>query len=314
MNLSSAIDEFLRALDAEKGASAHTITAYRIALEQFSSFVQSIYDVAPSAMSVADLTEAEIRPFLGWLHDRGLSRRSIRMKVAALRALFTYLVRSEVVMVSPLAVISTPRLEKTLPSFLQHHEAVALAQAFDTSTPMGARDHALCELLYGSGLRISEALQLDVDTIRLADQRVRVLGKRNKERIVPLTTAAVEALTTWLVHRAALATPQSPPALFLGRSGGRLSPQTAYTIVRRALGPLTETERKSPHVLRHSFATHLLDNGADLTAVSEMLGHASLRTTQVYTHVSVERLKEAYQKAHPRSGSDGGSDGGSDER
>lgn len=304
MNLRSAIDGFLRALDAEKGASAHTVTAYRIALEQFSQFVQTTYDADPAQLSVTDLTEAEIRPFLGWLHDRGLSRRSIRMKVAAVRALFTFLVRRDVVSASPLAVISTPRLESTLPSYLQHHEAAAMAHAFDISTPTGARNHALCELLYGSGLRISEALQLDVDTVRLGEQRVRVLGKRNKERIVPLTTAAVQALNHWLRCRSAFATPKSPPALFLGKSGGRLSPQTAYTIVRRALGPLTETERKSPHVLRHSFATHLLDNGADLTAVSEMLGHASLRTTQVYTHVSVERLKEAYQKAHPRSGAD----------
>lgn len=303
MNLRSGIESYLRALDTERAVSNHTITAYRIALEQFQDFVQQTFDEDPSVMNISDITQAEVRPFLGWLHDRGLSRRSIRMKMAAVRGFFRYLVRLEHLDVSPVGTISTPRIEKTLPSFLQHQEAVALAHVFDVSTPAGARNHALCELLYGSGLRISEALQLDVDTIRPDEQRVRVLGKRNKERIVPLTAAAVQAITHWLRCRSAFATPQSPPALFLGRNGGRLSPQTAYTVVRRALGPLTETERKSPHVLRHSFATHLLDNGADLTAVSEMLGHASLRTTQVYTHVSVERLKEAYQKAHPRSGS-----------
>lgn len=288
-------------MDTERGSSAHTVTAYTIALRQFAEYVQEAYETIPD---VTDITEAEIRPFLGWLHDRGLSRRSIRMKVAAVKALFSYLVRTGELTHNPTRVVASPKLERKLPSFLQHDEAVALERAFDVSTPQGARNHALCELLYGSGLRISEALQLNVGDIEMDRRLVRVLGKRSKERIVPVTPAAIAAVQAWMAKRHELVASSTEAALFVGDQGKRLQPSSAYTIVRRALSPLTEAKRKSPHVLRHSFATHLLDNGADLTAVSEMLGHASLRTTQVYTHVSVERLKEAYQKAHPRSGSD----------
>jgi integrase/recombinase XerC len=160
----------------------------------------------------------------------------------------------------------------------------------------------LCELLYGSGLRISEALQLNVGDVDEQARTVRVLGKRSKQRVVPVTQAAVDAIRRYVGMRGeGLGIRGEAVPLFLGARGQRLSPAVAWRIVNKALGPLTESARKSPHVLRHSFATHLLDNGADLNAVSEMLGHSSLSTTQVYTHVSVERLKDAYKKAHPRS-------------
>lgn len=254
--------------------------------------------------NVADITEHEIRPFLGWLHDKGLTKRSIRMKLAAVKSLFKYLVRTGVLDRNPAAVVASPKMEKKLPSFLQQEEARQMATTFDVSTVQGLRDRALCELLYGSGLRLSEALQLNVDDIDPRVRTVRVVGKRSKERIVPVTGSAVEAINAYRARRHELLASSEETALFLGDRGGRLSPASAYRIVKRVLGPLTEAQRKSPHVLRHSFATHLLDNGADLKAVSEMLGHASLSTTQVYTHVSVERLKEAYVKAHPRSESE----------
>ena len=288
-------------MDVERGASQHTITAYRIALEQFSAFCGEVYDADPD---VHDITEAELRPYLGWLHDRGLSRRSIKMKLAAVKALFKHLVRLGVLDHNPARIIASPKLDKKLPSFLQQEEAVKLAATFDLETPQGCRDLALCELLYGSGLRISEVLQLNLGDIDTRARTVRVLGKRNKERIVPVTPVALEAIDVWVSVRGQLQPSPQEKALFLGDRGRRLSPSSAYKIVKRALGPVTEAQRKSPHVLRHSFATHLLDNGADLKAVSEMLGHSSLSTTQVYTHVSVERLKEAYQKAHPRGDSE----------
>ncbi len=301
MLLSKAIRDFLAALDVEKGASQHTITAYRIALGQYLDFCQELYEADPE---VADLSEDEIRPFLGWLHDKGLSRRSIRMKLAAVRSIFTYLVRTETLDRNPAAVIASPKMESRLPSFLQEEEALKLADVFDLSSPRGMRDHALCELLYGSGLRVSEALQLNIGGIDVHGSTVRVLGKGNKERIVPVTAVSIDAIEAYMEVREKFAPKPDDDALFLGDRGGRLSPSVAYRIVKRALGPITESTRKSPHVLRHSFATHLLDNGADLKAVSELLGHASLSTTQVYTHVSVERLKEAYSKAHPRSEDD----------
>lgn len=297
MELTRASQDFLASMDVEKGASPHTITAYRIALEQFAEFCREVYEADPD---VAEIGEAELRPFLGWLDDKGLARRSIKMKLAAVKALFRYLVRIGVLDRNPARIIASPKLDRKLPSFLQQEEAVRLGGSFDLATPQGCRDLALCELLYGSGLRISEVLQLNVGDIDTRSRTVRVLGKRSKERIVPVTQTAIDAMERWLSMRGHLEPPSNERALFLGDRGRRLSPSSAYVIVRRALSGVTEAQRKSPHVLRHSFATHLLDNGADLKAVSEMLGHSSLSTTQIYTHVSVERLKEAYQKAHPR--------------
>ena len=298
MLLTKAIREFLEALDIEKDASPHTITGYATALRQFTEFCDQAYEMDPDLTVISD---TDIRPFLGWLHDKGLSRRSICTKLAAIRSLFGYHVRQGTLEHNPATVVSTPKLETKLPSFLQQDEAVNLQHAFDLETPHGCRDHALCELLYGSGLRISEALQLNLGSIDINRKTVRVLGKRSKERIVPVTESAITAIRNYESFRGKFDPKTTENALFLGNRGARLTPSSAYRIVKRALGPLTESARKSPHVLRHSFATHLLDNGADLTAVSEMLGHSSLSTTQVYTHVSVERLKEAYQQAHPRS-------------
>lgn len=298
MTLTAAITDFLSALEIERAASPHTVTGYRIALEQFAAYLSETWGAEPT---VEDITEADVRPFMGWLHDRGLAKRSLRMKLAAVKALFTHLVRSDVLQRNPASLVASPRTDKKLPSFLRESEAESLVASFDTSTPHGLRDRALVELLYGSGLRISEALQLNVGDIDVRTRTVRVLGKRNKERVVPVTAVAVDAMHEYLRERHTFAPDASEHALFLGDRGARLTPSSAYRIVRRLLGGVTEASRKGPHMLRHTFATHLLDNGADLKAVSEMLGHASLSTTQVYTHVSVERLKDAYRKAHPKA-------------
>lgn len=297
MSLHDAINAYLISLNVEKGASIHTIDAYRVALGQF---VACCKDFHVSMDDVVEFTEADIRPFPGWLHQQGISRKSIRMKLAAVRSIFRYLVRIGTLESNPARMIASPKVESKLPSFLQQNEAAEMAAVFNLETPQGIRDKALCELLYGSGLRISEALQLNVGEIDFKRRVVRVLGKRTKERIVPVTQYAVDSIQNYLKIRAQFKPLDNEPALFLGERGQRMSPVSAYRIVRKALGPITEARRKSPHVLRHSFATHLLDNGADLKAVSEMLGHASLSTTQIYTHISVERLKEAYKKAHPR--------------
>ncbi|MBI2794387.1 MAG: tyrosine recombinase XerC [Ignavibacteria bacterium] len=298
MTLPNAISNFIRSLDVEKGASAHTIVAYNVALKQFVEFCN---DVHQRSLDVRDFTEADIRPFPGWLHQKGISRKSIRLKLAAVRSLFKYLVRLGELERNPTQMIVSPKISSTLPSFLQQEEAVELATSFDPETNQGKRDKALCELLYGSGLRISEALQLNMGEIDFKRRTVRVLGKRSKERIVPITQSAADSIDVYLTVRKDFNPLPTEPALFLGTRGQRLTSVSAYRIVQKALRPITEAARKSPHVLRHSFATHLLDNGADLKAVSEMLGHASLSTTQIYTHISVERLKEAYKKAHPRN-------------
>lgn len=297
MTLQNAISIFLHSLDVEKGASAHTIVAYNVALRQFA---ECCSELNPNLVHIGDIAEADIRPFPGWLLQRGISRKSIRLKLAAVRSMFRFLVRLGELERNPAQMIVSPKINTTLPAFLQQEEAADLAVAFDIDTVAGKRDMALCELLYGSGLRISEALQLNMGEIDFKRRVVRVLGKRSKERIVPITQSAADSILLYIEVRKRLNPLPNEQALFLGARGKRLTPVSAYRIVQKALGPITEAARKSPHVLRHSFATHLLDNGADLKAVSEMLGHASLSTTQVYTHVSVERLKEAYKKAHPR--------------
>jgi len=298
MTLSKAIESFIEALHVEKGASLHTLDAYRLALQQFEECCKEFLG---DEIEVTELREPDVRPFAGWLHDKGLARRSIRMKLTAVRSMFRFLVQTEVMDHNPARGIASPKLEKKLPSFLQQDETTKLENSYDASTPSGARDKALCELLYGSGLRISEALQLNIGDINTKQRTVKVLGKRSKERVVPVTNDAIAAVADYMKMRTTFEPHENEHALFLGERGKRLSQASAYRIVNRLLGPVTEATRKSPHVLRHTFATHLLDNGADLSAVSEMLGHASLSTTQVYTHVSVERLKQAYKKAHPRS-------------
>ena len=300
MDLQSAIRTFLSTLDVEKSASRHTTLTYATALDQFCLYLAEFSDPLPE---VDEITEADIRPFLGWLHDKGLGKTSIRLKLAAVRSLFRFLLRSGIIERNPAALLSSPKTSRPLPSFINVHEAERLWDSFDTGTAKGLRDKALCELLYGSGLRIHEALALNVDQLDATSRTLRVLGKGAKQRVVPLTAETVAAIDNYRSQRHMLAPSADEAALFLGDRGGRLSASSAWRIVRRALGPITESRRKSPHVLRHSFATHLLDNGADLSAVSDMLGHSSLSTTQIYTHVSVERLKEAYKRAHPRGAS-----------
>ena len=298
MEFAEAVRMYLTALDVEKSASTHTIVAYEAALTQFQRYLEESWGTLPH---VEDVTEADIRPFLGWLHDRGLEKRSLRMKLAAVRSFYRFLLRSDVIERNPAALLRSPKIDKKLPSFLQEHEATSLWDSFDTESVQGLRDRALCELLYGSGLRISEALQLNLGDIDATQRTVRVLGKRLKERIVPVTRETLDSIDAYVMRRSELQPDPSEHALYLGDRGKRLTSVSAWRIVRRALGPITEADRISPHILRHSFATHLLDNGADLSAVSDMLGHSSLSTTQVYTHVSVERLKDAYKQAHPRS-------------
>lgn len=297
MDLRSAIRSFLSTLDVEKSASRHTTMTYETALDQFCVYLSEFADPLPS---VEEITEADIRPFLGWLHDRGLGKTSIRLKLAAVRSLFRFLLRNGVIDRNPARLLASPKTSRPLPSFINVHEASRLWDGFDPESVHGLRDRALCELLYGSGLRISEALSLNVHQIDGTSQSIKVTGKGSKQRIVPLTRETIDAVRAYQLRRLELKPSADEPALFLGDRGRRLTSSSAWRIVRRALGPVTEARRKSPHVLRHSFATHLLDNGADLTAVSDMLGHSSLSTTQIYTHVSVERLKEAYKRAHPR--------------
>lgn len=299
MDLNQAIDGFLDYLARQRAYSAHTVEAYRRDLTQFAAFVDA-NGVVPQVESA--MTKAPMR---GWLYEcgnQGMKPRTIARKVAALKSFSKYLVRQGALTANPGKLIATPRLDKPLPSFLTQTQAAQLDSVRQGSTPVErARNRAIVELFYGSGMRLAELHALDLGTIERSQMTVRVMGKGRKERIVPVTRQAVEAIDEYTRIRSDGA--GHAGSLFANGAGGRLSMRQIQRIVTRALGEVTQQKKRSPHVLRHTFATHMLDGGADVRAIKELLGHASLGTTQVYTHVSKEHLLAAYHQAHPRGGS-----------
>jgi len=275
---------FLRYLAVEKDASPHTLKSYGNDLRQFESFL------AAERVTATELSPRHIRAFLVALHARGLDPASVGRKLAAVRSWLRFLVRRGVLERNPAREVRGPRLPKKLVSFLPVDEAHDLMVANN-----GLRDTAILELLYASGLRVSELTGLDLDDVDRGARTVRVLGKGRKERVVPFGSKAARALDAWLEGRG-----DEAGALFLGRRG-RLTSRAVYTIVRASARRAGITRKVSPHTLRHSFATHLLDGGADLRAIQELLGHSRLSTTQRYTHVGAEHLLKVYEAAHPRA-------------
>lgn len=298
MKFENLSDSFLLYCKVEKNYSVKTINTYSLALSQFLEFLAEEYGSEPE---IEQIEADDIRPFLGWLHDHGLGRNSLRLKIAAIKSFFKYCQKKGLLVKNPARLVASPKKEKKLPTVLLEKEINILMGSFNPSDPRGARNLALAELLYSSGLRISEALSLNLRDFNDSTRLVTVLGKGNKQRVVPIGEVAVKAIMNYLNLRHNLLKEHDEVALFLGSNGKRMNPSTAWRILHTAMKGITESSGKSPHVLRHSFATHLLDKGADIQSVSEMLGHASLSTTQVYSHVSVERLKEAYKKAHPKA-------------
>jgi integrase/recombinase XerC len=291
---------FLRHLEAEKHASPHTVKSYRRDLEDFRIFVTGAVRLAstvggrPDMDAVREVDVRDVRAFLADLHTRGLDPVSVARKLAAVRSWFRFLRRRGVVDRNPAQQIRSPRLPRKLVSFLPIDETVAL---MDARHPRGTgRDVAIVELLYASGLRVSELAGLDLRDVDLAEMTVRVLGKGRKERIVPFGEAAARALRDYLAARGS-----AGGAVFLNRRGGRLTVRTVHTIVRRQARAAGILRRVSPHTLRHTFATHLLDSGADLRMIQELLGHDRLSTTQRYTHVGSDQLMRIYDAAHPRA-------------
>jgi integrase/recombinase XerC len=288
------LDRFLDYLDKERGYSDQTIRAYESDLEQFCDFCSDQLGSKP----VTDLTYEDIRDFLGALLRYGYERRSASRKLSSVKSFMRYLVETDVLPTSPARSVKGPHLEKKLPGFLSQFQ-VQQALKPRGSDEAALRDQAILETLYGSGLRTSELVGLDLDSIDFADETVRVRGKGNKERILPLGRAEAQAIKAYLAKRKH----KEPRPLFLNLHGARLTTRSVQKIVRKALVRVADVSATNPHALRHAFATHLLERGADLKAVQELLGHSSLRTTQVYTHLSVERLRRVYDKCHPRSGS-----------
>lgn len=291
------VDRYLAHREATRGASEHTSRAYRRDLLELATILGGFGLDDPSAT-----TPRHLRRYLATLDERGLARTSIQRKLSAVRGYYRHLVREGLLDVHPATGLRTARRGRPLPKNLSEQEIDALLGAPDRTTPAGRRDRALLEVLYSAGTRAAETVGLDRDDIDLANGLARVLGKGRKERLAPLGSHAVAALTEYLED------PERPRpleghegAVFLNAQGGRLSTRSLQRVVARLGVTAGLRRRPTPHTLRHSFATHLLDRGADLRSVQELLGHAHLVTTQIYTHVSTEHLREAYERAHPRA-------------
>jgi integrase/recombinase XerC len=296
-------EKFLVYLRSERNYSPHTIAAYEDDLNHFRAFLERIAEGAQVDLRAVD--HATIRAFLGDLIDAGYSKRSAARKLACLKSFFKYLQRLGVVKANPGALVGTPKIEKRLPQYLDEDTVARLMAQPDRTTPEGIRDAAVLEIIYSTGMRLGELLGLRGGDIDLQRQTVRVMGKGSKERIIPLGGPACEALRAYLQVRGQFvgsSRDQAAPALlFLTARGKGMSPKGVNLLMNRYIAKVSEIEKKSPHVLRHSCATHLLNRGADLQAVRELLGHESLSTTQVYTHVSIDRLKTIYSRTHPKA-------------
>ena len=285
------IDKFINYLKIEKNVSNHTIINYTIDLKAFSLFLGD-----------ADIDSVDhlfLRRFLAELRGKNYAKRTIARKLASLRSFFKFLYREGHIKSNPITAISSPKLDKKLPKFLDIGKVTKLILSPDVKTPSGLRDRAILETLYSCGIRVSELVGLDIDDIDFISGVIKVLGKGRKERMVPIGDMALNSIRKYTAGRDGRA--KEKKAVFLNSRGGRLTDRSVRRVVDKHIHACSTEEKISPHSLRHSFATHLLDKGADLRSVQELLGHMNLSTTQIYTHVTMERLKNVYDKAHPRA-------------
>ncbi len=299
--MKASIQRFREYLTVERNASRHTVIAYIRDVERFHSWLLSLAESESVELGAVD--RGSIRLYLGVLADEGLSRRSISRKMTSIRAFFQFAERRSLVSVNPTANLHAPKIDRHLPAFIDEESVRRLMRIPDSATSDGARTAAILELFYSTGMRLSELAGLNIRDINMSTRTVRVLGKRRKERILPLGQPALDAVQRYLSDRGRVPSKNNSDsdALFLNNRGSRLSSRSIYTIVNNHLREVSDHEQCSPHVLRHSFATHLLNRGADLQAVRELLGHESLSTTQIYAHVTTDHLKREYAKAHPRA-------------
>lgn len=302
------IEQFLEHLRYERNVSAHTLRNYASDLEQFVDHIappdpKSRARKFPELKNVDHLT---IREWLAELHSAQKKKASIARKLAALRTFFQFLVREGLLESNPAKLVSTPRQEKKLPKHLSIEEAIKFIETPDIKTDLGKRDRAMLELMYATGVRVAELTTMNLADIDFRNQLVRVTGKRRKQRIVPFGDPAASAIRDYLKVRDKFLfnspiSERDDEALFLNYQGTRITTRSVGRMVEKYIKICAGVHRISPHALRHSFATHLLDSGADLRDIQELLGHARLSTTQVYTHVSMEKLVEVYDKAHPKA-------------
>jgi integrase/recombinase XerC len=299
--MEEALAEFLRHLALEKNSSAHTIKSYREDLVQAVEFFRT--RLADQRIEPAQLTTRLLRAYLAWLHEQGYAKTTIARRLAAVRSWARFLCRQGTLTANPADGLRGPRQDKQLPHFLSEAQLSQLLEAPPADAPLGVRDRAILETLYSAGLRVSELTGLSLGDVDLDSGLATVRGKGKRERLAMLGPQALAALRQWLDCRETAVRPRAAAAeaVFLNKNGGRLTSRSVGRLLEKYLAQCGLDPRTSPHTLRHSFATHLLDRGADIRSVQELLGHRSLGTTQIYTHVTTQRLRDSYHKAHPRA-------------
>jgi integrase/recombinase XerC len=298
--MEEALAGFLRHLALERNASAHTVKSYREDLTQALEFFRA--KLGNQHSSVTDIGPRLVRAYTAWLHERGYAKSTIARRISAVRSWFRHACRQGDLRVNPALSVRGPRQDKHLPHFLTEADITRLLAAPSAEVAMGARDRAILELLYSAGLRVSELTGLNKDDLDLEAGLSTIRGKGKRERLALIGPAAQQAIQAWLEQRDALSPrAQAEPAVFLNKNGTRLTSRSVGRLLEKYLALTGLDRRTSPHTLRHSFATHMLDHGADIRGVQELLGHRSLTTTQIYTHVTTHRLKDSYQKTHPRA-------------
>jgi len=296
MKILQGVHDFLNHIKYEKKQSSHTILSYTTDLNQFCTYMDSVYKID----SVENVSHLIIRSWLAHLMNEGVSARSVSRKLSTLKSFYKFLLKEGLVSISPLVKVLAPKISKKLPVFI---EEMAMQDLFDkivfADDFSGQRDKLSLLLLYSTGMRVSELVGLKCNNFDAYKMQVKVLGKRNKERIIPLTREVIDCINSYYEARAMQNF--SNEALLLTNKGEPIYSKYIYNIVKKNLSLVSSVSKRSPHVMRHSFATHLLNNGADLNAIKELLGHANLAATQVYTHNSIERLKKVYKNKHPRA-------------
>jgi len=297
MNQILRVEAFLRYLQTEKNCSEHTLRNYATDLQQFVEFIE-----LQQIPALSDVTYLHVRMYLAKLNQQQYAKRSVTRKLSAMRSFYVYLTREGLVKMNPFTYIRTPKQDKKLPQFMYLEQVQQLLQAAALTTPLGIRDRALMETMYASGMRVSELVQLNLASVDLANGVALVFGKGAKERYVPIGEYAVHAINNYVQNaRNKLLHNRDEQALFLNYSGSRLTDRSVRRILDHYLLHLAKLNHITPHTFRHTFATHMLEAGADLRSVQELLGHVNLSTTQIYTHVTKDHLQSVYNSAHPRA-------------
>ncbi|MEZ6142717.1 MAG: tyrosine recombinase XerC [Zavarzinella sp.] len=299
--MDSYLADFMRYLSLEKNSSNYTVKSYREDLHQAVEFFRE--RSGNKSIAPLEITTRLIRAYQAWLHEQGYAKTTIARRMAAVRSWLRFLCRAGVITVNPAEGLRSPKADRKLPHFLSVDDIQRLLDAPGYETALGLRDHAILETLYSAGLRVGELVGLNLDDLELSEGLVTVRGKGKKERLALLGDYCVHAIRRWLVAREQMleAVGKRSPAVFLNKLATRLSTRSVGRLLEKYLQETGLDPKTSPHTIRHSFATHLLDAGADIRGVQELLGHKNLTTTQVYTHVSTQRLQESYRKSHPRA-------------